>query len=573
MIRRATFSLAGVLILLLAAAELRAQQPGGGWINVTGEAGTFSEANWMFGAENRRPPASARLYLRPSLSLWGKYTVTGSFIVSTENRGFQGDVRQSLNQYSVSPSWEWGKATLGDFSDSYSPLTVNGVQVRGAGVELQRGSMRFNAFGGRSQQAAEGGAIRGRYARRLAGGRFSVGDTERSSLALTVVSARDDVGSLGAPSDTIFLQPMPDSTFAEDTLQVGVENQFSVTPQENLVVGLAGTLAFFEDGLQLKGEIAGSGHTRDLRSDVIRNEEILDRIPGIAQSFFTPRASSSADHAHTLEARVRPVAPLTTTLTYRYLGPGYVSLGAASMMSDRREFQLRTGFRLRRFQANVDLGRQHDNLAGQKLFTTMRHRAAASTSLRVTPQWTTTARAQRASLGNGAPDPERWIDYTSWQAGLRNSFSFRRGGLVRSISLDYSHRSTGDANPLRTATASQSHGATASLQAAPGRTLSVTPTLGFVHSRFGEAEWTTRSTYGIGAQHSAWEGRWATSLNLGRSQFQQTTALQANVTSRLQVAPRDAVVFGLKAGGYDNSLDPGLSFNELNVSIRWAHRF
>lgn len=585
MTRRARMLLS--VLLLVAARDARAQDAGGeeaavpeaagGGIGSAivfgGEAGTFSEANWVFGAESRRPPASARLYLRPSLSLYEKWTVTGNFIVSTEDRTFQGDIRQSLNQYSISPDWGWGSATLGDFSDSYSPLTFSGVQVRGATVELRRNTLQFALLGGRSQQAAEGGAIRGRYARTIGGGRLAIGDPDKASLALVVLSARDDVGSLDEPTDTLFLEPTPDTTFVEDTLQIGVENQFAVTPQANLVVGVAGTLALFGDLLMLKAEIAGSGHTRDLRSDVIENEEILDRIPGIARALFTPRTSSTADYAHTLEARLRPFSSLTTTLSYRYLGPGYVSLGAASLHSDLQEIQLRTSLRRRRFQVNLDLARQHDNLAEQKLFTTIRDRAALSAAVRVTSWLTTTLRGHRATLGNEATEPERWIDYTSWQAGLRNTVTLSRGGTFRSASLDYNHRTTGDENPLRTSTASESHSVTANLQISPSRVLSVTPTLGFVRSQFADAGWTTRSTYGVGSQLTVLDGRWATSLDVGRSQFQQTAALQSNLTSRFQVTARDAVIFGFRAADYDNVLDPELAFNELSASLRWAHRF
>lgn len=561
------------LIVLAAAPDAGAQE----WLrdNVVlgGEAGTFSEANWMFGAESPRPPASARLYLQPTLSLFDRYTVSANFLISTENRSFQGDVRQSLNQYSISPDWGWGSATLGDFSDNYSPLTFSGIPVRGATVELRRGGLELALLGGRSQQAAQGGAVRGRYARTLFGGRVGVGDVNGTSIGLVVLSARDDPGSLGEPEDTLLLVPQPDTTFVEDTLRIGDENQFAVTPQANLVAGLTGTLALLDDRVVLKAELAGSGYTRDLRSDVIENEEILDRIPRFARALFTPRTSSTADWAHTLEARVRAHQAVTTTLTYRYLGPGYVSLGSASLMSDVRDVQLRTSLRLRRFQANLDLGRQYDNLAGQKLYTTTRDRTALSASFRVNAWWTTAARAHRATLGNEASDSSRWIDYTSWQAGLRNTFTLGRSGAFRSIAFDYNVRTTGDENPLRTTTASEAHSVTLNLQTAPAAGLTVTPTAGFVRSQFAGNDWDTRTTIGVGSQLTVMDGRWATSLDLGRAQHQQTAALQGSLTSRFQVTTRDALIVGVRSADYDNLIDPALGFSEFSASIRWAHRF
>lgn len=563
-----------VIALLLRPSVAGAQALGGNRpLTLGGEVGSFGELYGIAGAERRRPVTTGRLYLRPSLSLYGKFTVQFDFMLSTEGDALQGNTRQRLNQYSVNPSWGWGNASLGDFSDSYSPLTFNGLRVRGAGLEVRRGPLSVASFGGRTQRAVEGGAITGRYSRTVAGGRLGIGDPDRTSFALVVIRAKDDVGSLDAPTDTLFPDLEPDTTFVEDTLSVGLENQFAVTPQENLVVGVSGSLALLGDAMLLTGELAGSGYTRDLRSDVIDNEEVLDRIPGIARTFYTPRVSSNADYAWTLEARVKPVTPLTTTVAYRYIGPGYVSLGAASLLSDRRDLDVRTSLRFRRFNASVNVGHQRDNLVNQKAFTTGRNRVATALSMRVTRKWTASVRVNRATLDNDAPEPERWIAYASWQAGLRHTLTFGRRSVFRSASVDYTYRTTGDDNPLRTSSTSRSHSVNASLLFAPRRNLTVTPSLGVVRSRFADPRWSTRTTYGLGTQLALFRGTWVSSLALGRSQFQQTDALQGTFMSRFQFTLRDAVILSVRAANYDNLADPDLDFQEVAVNLRWAHRF
>jgi hypothetical protein len=144
---------------------------------------------------------------------------------------------------------------------------------------------------------------------------------------------------------------------------------------------------------------------------------------------------------------------------------------------------------------------------------------------------------------------------------------------MRTVTVDYTYRPTSDANPLRAQSTSESHSASASLMLAPSRAISVTPTLGVVHSQFAGAGWTTRSTYGLGTQVSGLRGKWVTSLNLSRSQFQQTTALQAGLTSRYQVTPSDALILSAQAADYGNLVSPDLAFREGTASIRWAHRF
>ena len=113
--------------------------------------------------------------------------------------------------------------------------------------------------------------------------------------------------------------------------------------------------------------------------------------------------------------------------------------------------------------------------------------------------------------------------------------------IFRSLSVDYNYRPTKDQNPLRVQSTSTSHNLNASLMIAPGGNVTITPTVGLVRSKFAGAGWSLRSTYGLGTQLSALRGKWVNSLNLSRSQFQQTTALQAQLSSRFQLTGSDAI--------------------------------
>ncbi|MCH7876458.1 MAG: hypothetical protein IH965_14345 [Gemmatimonadetes bacterium] len=539
----------------------------------TGEVGSYAEAYGINGAEARRPAATGRMYLRPTLSLAGRLTIRFNFLLSTEGRTFQSSRRQSINQYGVNPQWSWGSANLGDFTDSYTPLTFSGVRVRGAGLNVSRGPLWMSMFGGRTQRAVEGGATNGRFERNIFGGRIGIGDRRRSSIGIYLVRAHDDVGSLTLPEDTLFIdENRPDTAFVEDTLQVGkIANPFAVTPQENLVLGVTGNLAVLGDALQLKAELSGSGHTRDLRADVIESEEILSRIPGIVRSIYTPRVSSTADYAYTIEATAR-TGPLTATGAFRNIGPGYVSLGVASLLSDQRELRLTTQLRFRRWNVRVDGARQHDNLIHQKTFTTRRDRAAVALSLRPGRRWNGSLRAQYSRLDNEAPEPERWIAYQSWMVGTNQTLTFTRRGFLRTASVQYQYRTTGDDNPLRTQSASRSHSVKVRVLLSPSRILNVTPSVGIVRARFAGVGWSTRQTYSLGAQLRMLRGKWMSSLQLGRSQFNQTSALQATLRSRYQLTPHDAISLAVRGSDYGNVLDAARDFQELLITLRWARR-
>src|SRR5690625_7751885 len=68
------------------------------------------------------------------------------------------DLRQNINQIGLSPSWRWITLHLGDFSRGYSPYTLEGTRLRGAGIDLTPGIFTFSVQGGRAQRTVAPGA-------------------------------------------------------------------------------------------------------------------------------------------------------------------------------------------------------------------------------------------------------------------------------------------------------------------------------------------------------------------------------------------------------------------------------
>jgi hypothetical protein len=125
-------------------------------VKLQGVIGSEGELYSMSGRDPRRPGESGRVFFNPIVTL-GPLTVTGNFLLSTEGSSLIGlgglPGRQRINQFGLTPQWRWGKAYLGSFSDTWSPLTWGGVRVDGVGFDLFPGALRFGMFTGSSRQA------------------------------------------------------------------------------------------------------------------------------------------------------------------------------------------------------------------------------------------------------------------------------------------------------------------------------------------------------------------------------------------------------------------------------------
>ncbi|MBY0490153.1 MAG: hypothetical protein K2R93_09965 [Gemmatimonadaceae bacterium] len=341
-------------------------------------SGSLLMSNELYGASGitpRRPGSTWRMQAAPSLRLFGATSVGVDLLVSNEGAEF----RQRLPQLGLEPHFAWGTVHLGDFSKDYGAYTLQGLRLRGAGIDLTRGVLRASVQGGVSQnaiQTAVGGPV---YQRSVVAGTIGLGSVGQRSLDLTVVRALDALRPDDRPGiDTLGL----------DTLPADLRPQAFTRPQSNLVASLGGTLALLGQALQLKGEVAGALLTRDRTSPLIQR----DSVSGgglLGSSIAEVRLSSNADLAWNAEAQYR--APqFGVRAGMEQVGAGYGSLGVAYLINDRRAWFAGGDVRLLgdHLQLQGRVQQQADNLLGQKRFTTMRDVYTAGVMVR----------ARRASL-------------------------------------------------------------------------------------------------------------------------------------------------------------------------------
>jgi len=551
-----------------------------------GQVGTYFELYDVSGRQAQRPSSTARLLLNSQVILFGSVEMGVDVLASTEGGSTVGNAavprRQQLNQIGLSPRWSWGRAYLGAFSDAYTPLTWSGTQLQGAGFNINPGLLRFAAFGGRSQRSVAAGATYGAFDRTMVGGRLGIGrqadDGEGGSfLDLIFLRASDDASSLPPPAEP--LDEGPPDLFA-DTLPAPV-NSFAVTPQENVVLATAGALSLFDGTLQLRGELGGSLHTRDKRASAL-DEETLDRYPSFLRNFLTPRLSTTGDYAYTTEVRLRfdelpgatPRSPRSLDLSaeYRYIGPGYVSLGVPSLHSDQRAVELQSRLRFRRWSLSLGGLRQRDNLIGQKLATTTRTRLTSHFFVRPMRRWTATFRGALLTMGNDAADPQRVIDYTNWIAETGQTVMLSRRGLVRRVAVRYAFRASGDAGPRRANSELVAHSVSVQTLIHPTARLGVTPSLGVVESRSGGPDWRTRATYGLAARYSLLEGRWSSSASVSNATLENASSIQASLASRFRLTERDDITLRLRTNHLRYDLGEQPDSQEYTMSLEIRHR-
>lgn len=561
-------------------------QPGRLFV-LNGEASTLGELYSVSGRAPRRPGATGRLLFQPQLQLTRYVKLSFDLQLSSEGTGAHGGAatstlgagRQRLNQIGITPEWSWGKASLGDFTDDYTPLTFSGVRVRGAGAAVNPGLLRFAAFGGQAQTAVLGTAANAAFARSILGGRIGVGRGDASFLDVLLIRARDDAGSLPLPGDTAFVDPrLDDPTVNPDTLAVGtLINPLSVTPQDNVVAAAAGRLIVLERRLTLHGELSGAAYSRDVRASAIDNRAVRDAFPGFLRGLFTPRVGSSYGAAYTAGADVR-LRTFSGSMSYRVVDPGYMALGVASLLNDQRAWELSGTQRIGRGASlRLDAARQHDNLVGQKAYTTYRDRWGGAVTLRPTPRWSASLRAQHVGLHNdvGTADA-RAIAYGNWIIATNHTLSLGRHRLIRSVGFSYSYRKAGDDNPARQASSLTAHIASARVVLAPSQTLSLTPSLGLARTwPAGAPGWQLRETYGLAAQLRALDGRWTTSLSLGSSQDRGVGSFESRLTSRYDLTDADVVTLSVRGSSYHHAPNPFGApgdFRELTTTLQMRHR-
>ncbi|MCB0707641.1 MAG: hypothetical protein KDC34_20135 [Saprospiraceae bacterium] len=369
-----------------------------------------------------QPGLSWYLTGSPVLEIYG-FSLPFYFLFSNQQRNIQ----QPFNEFGVSPYYKWAKLHLGYFNPVYSPFTLAGKRILGTGVELNPGKFRFAAAYGRFRKPIQYENTPGTSTTYLLPG-------SEPSYKQIGYSVKIGIGSERNFIDLIYLKgrDVPESNLFPSDLEKA--------PEENAVIGLSHRITFTE-WLSWSADLAVSAYTRDQFSEILPDTTIP------AQKFISnimlPRESSqvysAAESKLTIGSR-----PFSISLKYRRIDPDYKSMGAYFFQTDLQSFSLAPRLILEdgKYVLSGSIGRQTDNLYGQKLATTKRIIGSVQLMLQPSPDFNLSAQYSNYGLSQAALNPNLpdtvIIAQVSHQALVSPRFSFGEN-LRQSINPSFSY--------------------------------------------------------------------------------------------------------------------------------------
>ncbi len=532
-----------------------------------GEISTTSEFYRHGGTTDaRRPGALFRAVMSPQLTLFGSVSMGVSAALSTEGSEF----RQNINLLGFNPSYRGVTVHAGDFTRDYSDYTLTGTNVRGAGVDVAPGNFLFSVQTGRAQRTVAAGSDGAAYQRRLLAASVGYGQTGGNRLAITMLKAKDDPNSL--EQDLVIID-----TTVRDTMLVPEPLKFAASPQENLVLGLESELHLFSDMLTLKGKVAASLFTRDLRSQIV-DDAGLGAL-GAVNTLQPIRLSTSGDNAYAVEGEFRRgIVGLRGGV--ELIGPGFTSLGLPSLISDRKGYNLGGNVVLfgNRLALLGETRSQVNNIQDQRAARTDRGTNMLSAALSLTSSTSTSLTVLTNTAATEVSPLATGIDMR--MAAVTGAISTRASLLARptSLSIAYGYQTSRDALPATLVPNVVGQNITVTVLSSITKNVSLGPSFSGVLNRIGDKDPETNLLFGFSGRARFFPerrgGGLSTSANLSNTfsagrqvrsaradvsyalPFETRLSVQARHTSYTAFATRPAFNESFLTIGMTRSLEP-----------------
>ncbi|MBM3323128.1 hypothetical protein FJY69_06600 [candidate division WOR-3 bacterium] len=392
----------------------------------------------------RRSQSDVMLTLNPTLTLFG-FPLGLDLLVSTQ----ESNLRQALNKFRMyfapdqlarsllaMPAFMLAikGVEIGTCQPTYSALTLSGVPVTGAAVELAPWYVYLAGTGGRAQRGVEASdTSQPAFGRMLYAAKVGGGKKEGTHFYLTMLAARDDPGSIERPVR------LDTTVFEGDTM---VDTTELITPNENYLLGAEFHLNLAEGAFRLLSEVSAVEFTRDRRLPTL-DVDGAKQVPGWAKGTvkkLNPNLSSSFDLAYA----VKPVLSVFETnveAELRMVGPGYRSLGAPSLRNDNMGYGLTVerGFLDRRVTLSASVRREHDNLVVARDSAGEPIRLKALTTSYTSYDFTLGLNFDRVPSLQVSFSPHREhndsLDVSSGIVSFSTGYSFQTGQVVHSPGL------------------------------------------------------------------------------------------------------------------------------------------
>ena len=315
----------------------------------------FYDAN---GIPNRRQPFSYIFTGSPTISIFNSFTIPISFTYSEQDRSF----RQPFNQFGMSPYYKWITIHVGYRNINYSQFTLAGHTILGAGIELHPGIFRFGFITGWFNRATPVDTSSKSfqpftYSNHGTAAKIGIGKGV-DFFEVSMLKAKDDINSVHPPVDYIG----------------------TVTPGENIVVGINGQIKFLKN-FTFALEAATSLYTRNLENSTPLSDSTNKGITKILGNFIS--TNSTTERYNAIQTSLLYHEKIfSAKLQYRRVDPDYKTMGAYFFNNDIENITFAPSLNLlkNKFRFGGSIGFQHDNLLKQKQTTSSRVIGSANLS-------------------------------------------------------------------------------------------------------------------------------------------------------------------------------------------------
>ena len=299
------------------------------------------------GIQARRSPFMYIISGSPTISIYG-IAIPLSFTYSEQDRSF----RQPFNQFGMSPTYKWATAHVGYRNVSFSPYTLAGYTMLGAGVELTPNKFRFGFMAGRLNRATTVDTTTGAiqpfsFSRFGYAGKVGYG-TEESHFDLSFLKAKDKEQSFKGDLATSQVRPAENFVLAGD-LKLTFAKKFFV---------------FADGGLSV--------YTRDYNSSVQIDVDTTGLL-NLAGKLLHINGTTEHYLAYSGGVGYRE-KNFSLKVAYKKVDPNFQSMGAYFFQNDVENITISPSFNVLKNKLRVSgsFGIQQDNTKKQKQATTKR---------------------------------------------------------------------------------------------------------------------------------------------------------------------------------------------------------
>ena len=456
-------------------------------VEFSGQASSTGELYSVNGIASRRPGSAWRMSFSPQMTFLGELSVGMDMLVSSEGN----EARQSISQFGLNPKYKWATFHIGNFTQNYTPYTLQGTRLLGGGIDLAPGIFRVSLQGGTSQRMVAADAANLTYRRSLYAGSVGIGRPSSNFIDIVLMRAKDDPESLApALSDTLLL----------DTIPAALRPRIETRPQENSVIGLRSRIGLFANRLVLNGEAAGALITRDVESPEATATGV-GGTDGALAGLMPLHLSTSGDYAYKVDAETN-FGRGNFSAGYEHVGAGYTSLGLSYLINDRKAYNASGSVRLIGGHLTLQGNYQHqnDNLLNQKLATTNRDALTGTAVVMLGRRFSTSVTALINTTKNDATVDTFRVDNRALAFMTNSSLASSLFGRATTFSVSYALQRTADDNAVFQVPAVTVHNVSTSAQVTLTKVLSVAPTASLALTQNPSAETQKNLNFGFRGQ-------------------------------------------------------------------------